>query len=178
MFTPEATEGKEGHRAKRSRTALHLRLTDWNRLAAIQSPVSSKRPALYCRPLLALCVPPLIVATIGLIDDALSDSSPLQRQSEIPATCHPIPQSNRKRTSMKSMKLTALPDVLTWKNQPETLETNGVNTLSMAAGPQDRLVLRSGRKEAQQQCACRLVFAARRELPAVGQGDGRLQLDV
>ena len=31
---------------------------------------------------------------------------------------------------MKSTKLTALPDTLTWKNQPETMETNGVDTLT------------------------------------------------
>jgi len=37
---------------------------------------------------------------------------------------------------MVTVKLSALPDVLTWNNEPKLLETNGVNTLSMAAGPQ------------------------------------------
>ena len=37
---------------------------------------------------------------------------------------------------MEATKLTALPNVLTWKNQPEKLETNGADTLSMTAGPQ------------------------------------------
>lgn len=37
---------------------------------------------------------------------------------------------------MATVKLSALPDVLTWNNEPKLLETNGVNTLSMAAGPQ------------------------------------------
>lgn len=36
---------------------------------------------------------------------------------------------------MATVKLSALPDVLTWNNEPKLLETNGVNTLSMAAGP-------------------------------------------
>ena len=37
---------------------------------------------------------------------------------------------------MATVKLSALPDVLTWNNEPKLPETNGVNTLSMAAGPQ------------------------------------------
>ncbi len=37
---------------------------------------------------------------------------------------------------MDSMKLAALPNVLTWENHPENLETNGVDALSIAAGPQ------------------------------------------
>lgn len=37
---------------------------------------------------------------------------------------------------MATVKLSALPNVLTWNNEPKLLETNGVNTLSMAAGPQ------------------------------------------
>lgn len=37
---------------------------------------------------------------------------------------------------MVTVKLSALPNVLTWNNEPKLLETNGVNTLSMAAGPQ------------------------------------------
>ncbi len=37
---------------------------------------------------------------------------------------------------MNLITLSALPDTLTCKNQPETMETNGVATLSMAAGPQ------------------------------------------
>ena len=37
---------------------------------------------------------------------------------------------------MVTVKLSALPDVLTCNNEPKLLETNGVNTLSMAAGPQ------------------------------------------
>lgn len=37
---------------------------------------------------------------------------------------------------MVTVKLSALPNVLTCNNEPKLLETNGVNTLSMAAGPQ------------------------------------------
>lgn len=37
---------------------------------------------------------------------------------------------------MNSVKLSTLPDILTWKNQPETVEADGVATLGMAAGPQ------------------------------------------
>jgi regulation of enolase protein 1 (concanavalin A-like superfamily) len=37
---------------------------------------------------------------------------------------------------MVTVKLSALPNVLTFNNEPKLLETNGVNTLSMAAGPQ------------------------------------------
>ena len=36
---------------------------------------------------------------------------------------------------MVTVKLSALPNVLTCNNEPKLLETNGVNTLSMAAGP-------------------------------------------
>lgn len=37
---------------------------------------------------------------------------------------------------MNSTTLSALPGALTWKNQPEAIDTNGNDTLSMAAGPQ------------------------------------------
>ena len=37
---------------------------------------------------------------------------------------------------MVTVKLSALPNVLTCNKKPKLLETNGVNTLSMAAGPQ------------------------------------------
>ncbi len=37
---------------------------------------------------------------------------------------------------MVTVKLSALPNVLTFNNEPKLLKTNGVNTLSMAAGPQ------------------------------------------
>jgi len=36
---------------------------------------------------------------------------------------------------MDSMKLTMLPDVLTWENQPERLEVGATDTLNIAAGP-------------------------------------------
>ena len=36
---------------------------------------------------------------------------------------------------METVKLSILPGVLTWLNKPELAETNGVNTLSMVAGP-------------------------------------------
>lgn len=37
---------------------------------------------------------------------------------------------------METVKLSTLPNVLTWKNKPELPEAYGVNTLSIAAGPQ------------------------------------------
>ena len=79
---------------------------------------------------------------------------------------------------MKSTKLTALPDTLTWKNQPETLETNGVATLSMAAGPKTDWFYDPAGSKRSSNAPVALFCPARRELPAVGQSDSRLQRNL
>ena len=78
---------------------------------------------------------------------------------------------------MNAITLSTLPDVLTWKNQTETVEADGVATLGMAAGPKtDWFYDPAGSNRSGS--ARRTVFTARRELLAFGQGDGRLQLDL